>query len=266
MTPADADLTGVRLKLERAREHIEAIRARCQAFTDREPPPFSSRIEQNSAPEGAVEYRVYAVVREQPPPDLAPMIGDAVHNIRSALDYLAYELAPPNVRSKGTTQFPICDTEQKFKSSAYRIEGITGNERELIERLQPFRSVNPRTAPLAVLNRLSNRDKHRLLVPVVAGVNLRDVWVGSDNADVRFTHLELGTVEHDALIVGFTARPKDSSQELVINPSRPTLQITLDPRDTGWTDRSLDDVLSVLHHYVERTVIDAWFRYGFLPP
>jgi hypothetical protein len=92
------DLTGVRLKLERAREHIEAIRARCEAFTDRDPPPFASRIEQKSAPEGSIEYTVYAVVREQPPLDLGPMIGDAVHNIRSALDYLIYELAPPKVR------------------------------------------------------------------------------------------------------------------------------------------------------------------------
>jgi hypothetical protein len=261
-----ADLTGVRLKLERASQHIEAIRARCQAFTERDPPPFSSRIEQKPQPDGSVEYVAYAVVLEHPPHDLGAMIGDAVHNIRSALDYLVYELAPPNVRSKGKTQFPICDTEQKFTNSAYRIEGITGDERTLIERVQPFRSDDPRTDPLVVLNRLSNSDKHRLLVPVVAGVNLRDVWVGSSNADVNFTHVEFGAVEHDARIVAFTVRRRDSSSELVVEPSQPTLQITLDPRDTGLHDRSLPDVLRVVHHYVERDVIDSWFKYGYLPP
>src|SRR5688572_11329470 len=103
------DLTGVRLKLERARQHIEAIRARCEAFTDRDPLPFSSRVEQKQGPEGSIAYTAYAVVREQPPLDLGPIIGDAVHDIRSALDHLVYELAPPNVRSKDKTQFPICD-------------------------------------------------------------------------------------------------------------------------------------------------------------
>jgi hypothetical protein len=224
-----ADLTEVRLKLDRAGQHIAAIRARCQEFIDRDPPPFSSRSGQTPGPEGSTEYTAYAVVREQPPRDLGPLIGDAVHNIRSALDYLIYELAPPNVRAKGTTQFPISLTPQKFTDSAFRIEGITGDERKLIERVQPYHSDHPRTHPLAVLNRLSNRDKHRLLVPVVAGMNLSDVWVGSDNAEGRFTHLKTGAISDGDRIVTFVASPKDPSQPMAVQPSRPTLHITLDP-------------------------------------
>jgi hypothetical protein len=194
------------------------------------------------------------------------MIGDAVHNIRSALDYLVYELAPPKVRRKRTTQFPIFLTQADFlgKSGAM-IEGIAGDERKLIESVQPYRSDDPRTHPLAVLNRLSNRDKHRLLVPVVAAMDLSEVWVGSDNADGRFTYLKASTVEDGERIVTFVAIPKDPSQPMTVHPSRPTLQITLDPTETGLVDRSLDQVLSVIHHYVERSVIDAWFRHGFLP-
>jgi hypothetical protein len=31
-------------------------------------------------------------------------------------------------------------------------------------------------------------------------------------------------------------------------------------------DRSLDDLLRTLHHHVEHTVIDMWFKYRQLPP
>ena len=31
-------------------------------------------------------------------------------------------------------------------------------------------------------------------------------------------------------------------------------------------NRSVDELLAVLHHHVAHTVIDMWFKYGALPP
>jgi hypothetical protein len=171
-------------------------------------------------PDGSVEYVLRAIVREQPPRGLALPIGDAIQNIRSALDHLVYELAPPNVRKKNKTQFPIYTDERRFKErSTSQIEGIVGDERTLIERVQPFNAPHgANDNPLTVLNQLSNRDKHRLLVPVIAAVSETDIWVASDNADIHFQRIESGPVKHDAEIVRFTARPKGRPKEMKVHP------------------------------------------------
>lgn len=261
----ERDLTGVRLKLARAWAHIEAIRHKARAFEQQTPPPFAYRVEQAELGEGAVEYQLYAIVREQPPPDFAPMIGDAVHNIRSALDHLVYELAPPSVRETNKTQFPIYTDEDGYRKDAKRlIEGIVGDERILIERVQPWQSDEPHSNPLEVLRQLSNRDKHRLLVPVIAAVNWQEVSVGSDHADVQFTYVARNAVADGDRIVTFTARPTGAGP-MRVEP-RSGLHVALSAADTGihW-DRRVDELLEVLHHHVERTVIDWWFKYGRLP-
>jgi hypothetical protein len=69
-----------------------------------------------------------------------------------------------------------------------------------------------------VLNQLSNRDKHRLLVPFIAAVSETDIWVASANADIHFQWIETAPVEHDAEIVRFTARPKGRPNEMKVHP------------------------------------------------
>jgi hypothetical protein len=135
--------------------------------------------------------------------------------MRAALNYLVYELAQPEVRKKGRTQFPIFTNEQDFQSNATSmIEGITGDDRELIERVQPYNATKvPANDPLAILNKLSNRDKHRLLIPMIAAVNRTGVWAAADNADVRFHFLHDGPVEHGDEIVRFSATPKDPAKK-----------------------------------------------------
>jgi len=109
--------------------------------------------------------------------------------MRASLDYLVYELSPPEVRKKRKTQFPIFTEESDFKKYApSMIEGITGDNRDVIERMQPYNQTNvAANDPLAILNELSNRDKHRLLIPMIAAVDRMSVWVSSDNAEFTST-------------------------------------------------------------------------------
>ena len=268
MDPRTApDLSGDYRTLDQAAAHIVTLREKINAFRGGEPPPFEFRAE--SAPRGgnSVEHRLFAVVRESPPRTLAPIIGDAIHNIRSALDYLVYELAPPEVRATGSTQFPIFRDEDGFKTRGSKmLTGITGDERMLIERAQPYIASNPpRHDPLAILQKLSNDDKHRLLVPMIAAVSSQNVWVGADNADIEFTHIASGPVEHDTRIVTFTATPRDRSKGMTVHPQS-GLEIQL--AGTGANDRDIEvaDLLGMLHSHVRHTVIGAWFEYGFMPP
>lgn len=265
MAKTAPDLSGVYLKLERAETHIETVREKIDAFRKRKPAPFGFRTEKNPRPDKSVEYVLYAIVRKPPPPELAPIIGDALHNIRSALEHLAYELAPPRIRQARQTQFPIFTDECRFKVlSPKMIRGIKGDERTLIERVQPYVASNPpSTDPLAILNELSNLDKHRLLVPMIAAVAATSVWVASDNADIRFTHVEAGPVKHDAKIVAFTASPKDPSKDMKVTPQS-GLQIQLSETGANF-DVEADLLLDMIQHHVRHMIVGLWFEYGQMP-
>lgn len=120
-------------------------------------------------------------VRERPPPEWSPIIGDIVHNYRSALDHLAYQLVRRAGGGRGVagqTAFPVF-TEDPFDPDAHPTitaagEALTrwgrqtarmdADDIELIKMVQPYRgNVEPGLHPLAILNKLSNWDKHKEL-------------------------------------------------------------------------------------------------------
>jgi hypothetical protein len=183
------DFSGVDLRLERAKEHIETVSRETKAFLERDPKPLDFRTEKTVRPGKAMEYVLYAVIREEPPRDIALPVGDTIQNIRNALDYLIYELSPSRFRRRGRTGFPIYDDMCLFEVEGRKmIRGITGDELTLIERLQPYKRTNPPTNdPLSVLRRLSNKDKHRLLLPVAAAVSDSHSWISTTNAVIDLT-------------------------------------------------------------------------------
>jgi hypothetical protein len=260
------DLKGVMLKLERAYWLIDDVRDKIQTFTEQNPTPFGFTAETSVGEGQTVEYLLRAVIREKPPIGLATVIGDAVQNMRASLDYLVYELAPPEVQKKRKTQFPIFTEESAFKKHAPpMIEGITGDNSEVIERMQPYNQTNVHANdPLAILNKLSNRDKHRLLIPMIAAVNRMSVWVGADNADVRFHFLNGGPIEDGAEITGFSATPHDPAKEMRVEPGS-GFQIQI--AETGSNmPISAFDLLETIYHHIRHTFIGLWFGHGVMPP
>jgi len=113
------------------------------------------------------------------------MFGDALHNFRSALDHLVWQLVLLNDEAPGNhNQFPICDTEASYlgvrregQSSArdYRLRGVSDPHKELIDQMQPYQTVAPpRSIPaLTALRKLSNHDKHRLVHLTVFAVDFK---------------------------------------------------------------------------------------------
>jgi hypothetical protein len=258
------DLRGVFLKLDRAETHIDTLRNETQAFLGRKPKPFEIRPEKEPGPNNSMQYVLYAIVREEPPPELAPIIGDVIHNLRSALEQLAHELSD----RKRKSQFPIFTDECEFKVKGRpMMKGITGDERTLIENVQPYVASNPaRTDPLAILNELSNLDKHRLPIPVVAALNMADCFVGVTNAKISWDFFEPGPVKHDAKILAFTATPEDPTQEMHVHPqSGLQIQLTDTGADDFYGDMSAIAVLEMLSHHVRHSIIHWYFTFGQIP-
>jgi hypothetical protein len=94
-------------------------------------------------------------------------MGEICYNLRTALEYLVFELAKldSGVRQKGT-QFPIEDTREGFERrlTGKWLKGISSRHIAAIERLQPYKGCKWSAA----LRDLSNRDKHRELPTLIS--------------------------------------------------------------------------------------------------
>jgi hypothetical protein len=99
------------------------------------------------------------------------MAGDIVHNLRSALDHLAYHLVavglecspfmPLTEREMRHIYFPIAETSEKYESEKpAKVKGMLLEAVEAIDRLKPYKGGNP---ALWRIHELDNIDKHRTL-------------------------------------------------------------------------------------------------------
>jgi hypothetical protein len=160
-------LDGVRFKLTRAQEHADALHAQVEAYFEQVPKPYETRMDLDQE---TGEFAMWITVREEPNPHWGVVIGDFLHNVRSALDHLMAAL----VTAEGNpvthrTQFPIFTERMAFEArAAPMMDGASAAARAVIEELQPFQVSHPDEHPLEILRRLSNTDKHRLLFAVIA--------------------------------------------------------------------------------------------------
>ncbi|HVR32028.1 MAG TPA: hypothetical protein VMS74_04880 [Acidimicrobiia bacterium] len=163
-TPKGNRLVGVDAKLGRAREHLDALKAELRSIYD---DPKTVRLDQRSD----WEFRLIADF-----PDLfhaATVAGDAVQNLRSALDHLIWALVARNASPGRHTQFPIIQKRRDFLIRAFRgtkqskpyLMGLAPRSYavRLIVAAQPYRSSDPGHHMLALLAHLSNLDKHQTL-------------------------------------------------------------------------------------------------------
>ena len=160
-------MTSAQRKLKRGVEHIRTLCGETATFEDSRAYLFESERELHSPKE--IVYRCFAVQRKPMPLHWSLLAGEAVQNLRSALDHLTYEKSGGNEQ----TQFPIFIKADDFAVRAPgRMKGIPGSLQTVIESHQPYRHVpnEPSRDPLAELRTLSNRDKHKVLATVVSAV------------------------------------------------------------------------------------------------
>jgi hypothetical protein len=109
-----------------------------------------------------------------PPEELSILVGETVYNLRSALDYLVFELALlDSGQEQEKTQFPIeSRADVRWKTGTHRmLTGLNSRHWQRILELQPFNGCSW----TAELRDLSNPDKHRKLTfvqPFTARVSL----------------------------------------------------------------------------------------------
>ncbi len=204
------------MKLDRARHHLDCLRGAEQEWRSRA--PVTMAVKEEDCGDGSRLYRIIATVTEPPPAEWATIIGDVVHNARSAMDNAVWAAADPTRRGKHT-QLPICRTRSGWtKQSATQLAGLSTRQVHLLAREQPFHHP-AQLVPLLTLRELSNQDKHRALHAVA--LESEREWMGIDNAEATFEHLARrapGIVDQGE-VVRIRAVPKDPSKPMTVHPN-----------------------------------------------
>jgi hypothetical protein len=113
-------------------------------------------------------------VPDYPSAEWGVVVGDAVHCLRSALDQLAYGLAAAPSRA---TQFPVCRSRRDWVTKAPAMcWSIPPAYVAVLDAVQPYhRGDKANVHPVAVINALSNLDKHES-IPATALVPANTEW------------------------------------------------------------------------------------------
>ncbi len=175
MPTVDERLRQVTLKVKRAKEHISDLESEIRAFLDGAP----YKVGAKHHPE--TRRLVYYVTSVDPIPDCIPLVaGDAIQNLVSALDHLAYQIvcsdsmdAPPKPYG---IYFPIAENAEQYEErKSAKMQGAQQETFDAIDALNPYKGGNDL---LWILSKLNNIEKHRLLLTVgsqAAGVHLGQI-------------------------------------------------------------------------------------------
>lgn len=189
-------LDSSRLKLARAREHFKLLDAERRVFLATQPCFYVPYYDLDSG-----RHEIRARMIADPPIRLGLLAGDVIHNYRTALDHLVYQVAARGPRGEAgrgdRTQFPIFERKRDFDSHvAIYLKGVPKDAVPVFELCQPYQGGE---RLISLIARLDDRDKHRVLTPVVSAPHAGRLHLIGENAlrvetPPELTHIEDGTV------------------------------------------------------------------------
>jgi hypothetical protein len=159
-------LEGCRAKIARAEVHLAELKLLVRRYIDTQ--PFRVIGEYHEATREYI-IRAEAVPDHNPvPSDLMLIAGEIVHQLRSALDHLVWDLvvkntgAPPTGTDSG---YPIFRTADGYNGRApQKIRGVSPSAANRILAAQPFHLGDRAEEELTwAVQELNNTDKHRLI-------------------------------------------------------------------------------------------------------
>jgi hypothetical protein len=151
------------LKIERAKKHILDLESEWTAFLKSGGYVIAPDDDLNK------RERSYRVSIAKDIPDAISLIaGDAIHNLRSALDHVAYCLVSIGTGRPGPfpgIYFPVAETPAKYKTAfPGKVQGMRQDAIDALSIIEPYGGGKGEI--LWQLHSLDNIDKHRLLLTV----------------------------------------------------------------------------------------------------
>lgn len=169
------------IKFKRAQQHMVELR-QCAALYAHGHPYSVVSLEH---PRRQNRVRRYALRFDDPDPMVVAVLGDFIHNLRSALDQVVVACSPPKHRKSASFPITYEDLFEKRGDGAFvhpdgnaresfrrSVRGLKDNPKALAVVLaaQPYQRANPAHDILGIISRLENADKHRQVIAVGSGL------------------------------------------------------------------------------------------------
>ncbi len=197
---ADDRLRLIRVKIERAYKHLDELEAAVLSLGEatfktisiERQPEFTKPVLK------ADPLYIYGF-------DIPAIAGDIVHNLRCALDHLAFQLVSVGVEAGESRtekwadiQFPIFHSPASYEAGkGRRIEGMRREAVEAIDRLKPYQDGND---ALWLLRQLDNTDKHNFIL--ISGQDVILAGIPLKTYEPYFTSLRVSNQKQDMNLPG----------------------------------------------------------------
>ena len=270
-------------KANRAKEHINSLHRLVDEFRASE--PYSLTPEPAEKP-GRLAYRLR--FSKPVPVAVSTTVGDALHNLRAALESLAFEVAR---RSQGgaltadqekASTFPICESPEAFDAFFKGKKGLLydSQARAALRSVQPFVNLEEahkvgvaldrsfeetfHWSELHRLDTLWNIDKHRRLTLMAWWPDL--IYWGSDGPSNRRASPGDGTLVDGSILLYIEGADEGQDDKL---SHEFNLVLTDDPafsRNQGATNDVIDLLEHWHQHLVDMVVFPRVFTIMSQPP
>ena len=225
------DLSGCYAKLKRAQIHIDDLKRRVdEVFPNGELFTLGQKFEREQTPlNGFVSGTIFVYVESvsEVPQQWSLIVGDAVHNLRCALDHLAWQLAIRKLKGKEPTvkgkivqiKFPVVADKKDWAAVVNR-KDFRRSDLAQLKKFQPFkmpariRARNLHAVELfCAWDGISNVDKHRK-IQLTYFLPQQSRWIDGVYHDC--TPLDAGTgypgAGHIHFLLGDNPTPKPSDK------------------------------------------------------
>ncbi|WP_322920654.1 hypothetical protein [Nocardioides renjunii] len=240
---------GARAKIARALELLLQLDDELHNYLDADP----IRLQQEIQPDG--ETLVIALrVTDPAPLNLGLLVGEIAHQMRSALDHLAYALvlAAGNTPTRRTA-FPVLTTRP---AGGLRIEGgVSPAAMAAVEEFQPYQRTDAAAHPLHRLTELWNIDKHRHLHLTALFATGTQVFISMpDGSAMVGGQLQTTAVGDDGVLGVFRFEGGEIHPDLEVTASGSNF-IALGDQGPWPHDQPVQLLLEELHQYVAQVVL-----------
>jgi hypothetical protein len=176
----DNPFGNAQLKVERSKKHIADVQDRIDRSPDVYPP---SRKTDSKTGE---EFLYYALTDRYFKTDIALLAGDAIHNLRCALDFAwcgTIEKLSPTALTQWT-HFPIPDSRQKLIGDLTKTGKISQASALFEFMVESVKSYKGGNSDICAINSLDLNDKHTLLIPVIHFVKIDGVELEDESGRI----------------------------------------------------------------------------------
>ena len=255
-------LDGARAKWVRACEHLDALDAETTSFVR----THAYRIVSEYDAQARQTTFCFAQEAEVPLLRWGVIVGDVLHGFNSALDHIAWQFALLyRKKPSKKTSWPVCTKDGDWESKTVQsmLAHIQEPHRTFIKDHQPYPAPNdqrPETHAFAMLRKLANIDKHRVLhTAVLLPLDVDVEYAGRDIPYMATSEVFFGEPLQEGTKLAVVEWRGDAPDEpqAKINANL-SLYIGLVGAEYGWMDQgSVFYILRAIRNEVDKTLIRA---------